>query len=483
MKSFLLSFFLFGFSIQAFAQRTCSSLFYERPSLTRSLMREDYNKPTDFKRIDEYIEEKTRIDIFDRIDTGFSKTFDTRFWYSNTNGTVKSVETLNVVDPEAKAVFVFFHGSGTSQSSGKNFSGMMNSLAKLGFSSVSFDLPFHGDGPLQERYLHADALMRWLHAIIQKIQASGKPIYLVGHSFGPDVIAEYITRYPFDVNGALLISPAGFNSVLSDWYDKKTSKMKFGGEVPSNDAGGNFAGVVAQQFIWNKVPGVDPTRKNPSLKVQMLSGNREEYVPAPVGGARRTPVGVNTYNIGEALREYFFNLDYVIESGVGHYIFNHTDQAGHNVVMRETLRLAGYDVSKSKEYTTEMIRRWAARDLNEKAAVLYASDRNFQSWAQARMSENAFQRMVQNPANESRVKSVLEAYELDKARQETRILDVLFSKPQVLRDFIHINRVLFDAAQKDRKTHANPLLRALGIYLKSVQPSQREKVLDLFYTR
>lgn len=468
-----------GFS-KAWAELSCSAVFRMRETLTQSLVREDYNKPTDFNRVNEYIDEKTRQDIFDRVDSVFSKKFDTRFWFSNTHAGLKSIEDLNVIDPEAKAVFVFFHGSGTSQSSGKNFAMLMNSLAKLGFSSVSFDLPFHSDGPLQEKFLNADVFMKWLHQILQKIKASKKPIYLVGHSFGPDVIAEYLTRFPLDVEGALLISPAGFNKVLSDWYDQKTSKMRFGGEVPENEAGGRFASIISEQFTWNKIRGVDPTQKNPRLKLHMLSGNREEYVPAPTGGSRRTPIGDNTYDIGAAMKEFFASLDYVIEPGVGHYIFNATDANGHNVVMREILRLAGFDVQMVKQMTTETSKRWMARDYSEKALYLYSFDRNFQSWILSQMRETRFLSLIKNPENEMKLKSVLDRFTLQQQQMENRIVDVILTEKPEMREFIRGQRSLYESTKKDRRTNANALIRAFGIYLNTLSLEKRESILDLF---
>lgn len=462
------------------AQMSCLAVFRLRPALTQSLVREDYNKPTDFYRVDEYIEEKTRQDNFDRVDTSFSKRFDTRFWFSNTHVGLKKIDELNVVDPDAKAVFVFFHGSGTAQSSGRNFAMAMNSLAKLGFSSISFDMPFHGDGPLKEKFLNADSFMKWLHQIIQQIKVSKKPLYLVGHSFGPDVIAEYVTRYPFDVDGALLISPAGFNKVLSDWYDQKTSKMRFGGEVPANEAGGRFASIVSQQFTWNKVSHVDPTKKNSILKLHMLSGNREEYVPAPTGGSRRTPIGVNTYEIGLALKEYFQGLDYVIESDVGHYIFNAVDANGSNVVMREILRLAGYDILMTKSMTAETSKRWLGRDNSERAMYLYDFDRNFRSWVQSQMRESQFVRMIKNPESEMTLKSILDRFAINQQKMDAHIMQVILSDKTELKDFARSHALLYEAAKKDRRTNANALIRAFGIYLSTLSMKSREPVLDLF---
>ncbi len=39
-----------------------------------------------------------------------------------------------MVDPEAKAVVIYIHGSGTEKASGINFAGKCNTLARLGYA-------------------------------------------------------------------------------------------------------------------------------------------------------------------------------------------------------------------------------------------------------------------------------------------------------------------------------------------------------------
>lgn len=35
---------------------------------------------------------------------------------------------------------------------------------------------------------------KYVHSIIEKYRVPGQPVILTGHSFGPDLIAEYITQ-------------------------------------------------------------------------------------------------------------------------------------------------------------------------------------------------------------------------------------------------------------------------------------------------
>lgn len=326
------------------------------------------------------LEALQRVDIFGQVETFFSKKWDTQVYYTKT-GAPNAKGEVPLVNPESKAVFIFFHGSGTMKSGGKNFIMNMNNLAKLGFSAISVDMPFHAEGPTDAKFNNAFYFMEWAKSIVVEARKAGKPVYLAGHSFGPDVILEFATRYPKLLDGAVALSPAGFTKVLSKWYETHTQHMKFGGEVPSNDDGGIWAAQMSSQFLWTTQRLADPTQVNPNLKIRILSGNREEYVPAPVGGDNGTPVGENTYDISIPLRQFFKNAAITIEPGIGHYLFDFNDANGINVVTRELLLVAGENpqqIKKMMEQTTAEAKLFhTAGQLAKK----YAQDRIFRAWA------------------------------------------------------------------------------------------------------
>ena len=264
---FLLAIFSFSFAdAQAYK---CEQLF-KKPVL------EAFNW-MDNKAYIKAIQTKESLGV---VQTFFSKSWNTQVYFTGT-GLPDSNGRAPLVDPQAKAVYVFFHGSGTMKSSGRNFVSNMNTLAKLGYSAISFDMPFHANGPKDSKFDNSNEFMEWVKNIVLEVKKSEKPIFLAGHSFGPDVILEFITRYPKLVDGAVALSPASFNKELEKWYNDHTSKMKFGGQVDSNDAGGEWAFKVSRQFLWSKGKLTDPTVVNPNLNVRILSGNKEEYVPAP----------------------------------------------------------------------------------------------------------------------------------------------------------------------------------------------------------
>ena len=476
---------LFNFlTINAEAKNSCrASLKSEEVSgelLTKNYYERDkINPESDYFHPRSFLAEKSKKDILGLVETEFSEKYDTRFYYTATSEKTNK-DIPFVIDPKSKAVYIFFHGSGTAQSSGKNFYGIMNNLAKLGFSALSFDYPFHGDGPLSPKFNDVEYFMKWVDSIVQEAKKSGKPIYLVGHSFGPDVISEYVTRFPFAVAGALLMSPAGFNPILSAWYDDHTSKMKFGGEVPQNEAGGIWASQMSLQFLWNKFKLQDPTLVNPNLKIRVLSGNREEYVPAPTGGSKKTPIGPNTYDIGAAIREHFRNIEVIIEDGVGHYIFTHTDAKGNNVVMRELLEVAGFNIGSTKKMIDETSLASSQTSYADRLIVRYSLDGNFRTFVNRYVGERSFKQKMKNN-NEVLAKHISDQYDLYARAYELKIAEYVVSDSPYVKDFQKSNLALVESARKNMKERFSQVLVLFSAYLETKTPAQIEQIVSGFH--
>lgn len=327
-----------------------------------------------------YLETSQRKEVLGQVETFFSKKWDTQVYYTKT-AQPDSKGRVPFIDPNAKAVYIFFHGSGTMKSGGRNFIPNMNALANLGFAAVSVDLPFHGEGPRDPSFNNSNHFMEWVRAIVLEAKKSGKPVYLAGHSFGPDVILEFAARYPKTIDGVVALSPAGFTKTLANWYDNFTSKMKFGGDVAENDDGGIWAAVMSKQFLWSRQKLADPTQVNPNLKIRILSGDREEYVPAPLGGEGNTPIGTNTYDVTAPLMKMFKNATVTIEPNIGHYLFEHLDRHGHNVVMRELLMVADLHPSQLKTLTEQTRKESELNHTPGQLAKKYSQDPLFKSWS------------------------------------------------------------------------------------------------------
>lgn len=318
------------------------------------------------------------------VDTKFVKEFDTQIYYTST-AKPRPDGTIPEVDPEAKALVVYFHGSGTMKASGVGFAGKMNSLSKMGYSSLSFDLPFHRLGSKNPALADPKNFAEYVDKIIQKYKVEGQPVILVGHSFGPDVIAEYVTRFPHSVDSAVLVSPGSFDKATTKWYNEKTTKMDFG-DTEMNDEGGRWAGMVTNGKIWSdpKAPGrVDPTIANKDLKIHVISGDKEEYIPGELDARGMPTDKPREYDVQKAFNQYFSRVDVTIEPGVGHYIFNHRDAQGQDVVLRSVLKADGESLANEKELKKAMAQRMAQRGAQEVLATRYTKEPFFRKWVDA----------------------------------------------------------------------------------------------------
>lgn len=339
--------------------------------------REVKDRTPDFLNDFEYLEEMKYVDsTLGIVDTKFDPEFDTQFYYTATSKP-RSDGTIPMVDPAAKALVVYLHGSGTMKASGAGFAGKMNSLAKMGYASLSFDLPFHRMGSKNPALSNTKEFADYMERIIQKHKVPGQPVILVGHSFGPDIIAEYVTRYPHSVNSAVLVSPGGFDEVTTKWYNEKTAKMDFG-EMENNDAGGLWAGMVTTDNTWNnlKAPGrVDPTEANPDLKLFVISGDREEYIPGELDAAGKPTDKPRDYDVKAAFEKIFKRVDVTIEPGAGHLLFQHKDANGHDVMLRSVLKADNETLDNEKELKMAFMNsRLVNRPSYETLAIRYTKE-------------------------------------------------------------------------------------------------------------
>lgn len=439
----------------------CEALFtHERFDISKPLYSRGKDEKVDYQNDRSYLIGMKNSDKFGRVQSVFDRNLDTRIYYTATATPTRNGQ--KIVDSEAKAIYVFFHGSGTMQSGGKNFYGIMNKLASMGYGALSFDMPFHAEGPIRDQFYDVNYYMKWVRQVVGVAKSSGRPVYLVGHSFGPDAIAEYLYRYPNDVQGAALLSPAGFTPVLEKWYNQHTSKMKFGGEVPANELAGRWAYSMSKQFIWNKSQSAgDPTLLNPDLIVRMLSGDREEYVPAPVGGSNRTPIGKNTYNIANAFRRFFKNSTTTIEPGIGHYIFNHNDSNGHNVVMREVLALDGESLKNEKKIKEETGIRFETRNEAQKLAFKYHTDPLFQAWVDLNISSQ-LPRAVLDRNNIELAKTILAKYDLAREERDRGILNQILDTQETMPRFYQAHKDRIESLRKSGKLDTSLFLPYLA---------------------
>ncbi|MFN8792068.1 MAG: hypothetical protein ACK5Y2_11495 [Bdellovibrionales bacterium] len=395
-----------------------------------------------------YLQALQRKETLGSVKSFYHETLQTQFYFTAT-GHPNAKGQIPLVDEKAKKVFLFIHGSGTMKSSGRNYLVNMNVLANIGLSGVAVDLPFHANGPKGEEFQKSPHFMNWLRSIVLELKKYGKPVVLAGHSFGPDVILEYVTRFPRDVNEVGAWNPAGFTKELDHWYENYTENMKFGGDVAENVAGGEWAGNMSHQFAWNKGQLPDPTKVNPNLRIRILSGNREEYVPAPVDPVTFLPVGDNTYDISVPLKKIFFRAEVVIEPGVGHYIFDHVDKEGLHVITREMMVLAGLDPKKQREYQEEVRRQFDILMPSEKVALKYAQDPLFQAWADLNYGKGTIVRLTAQQ-KDTLAKRIYDQFFFDQKRRDEEIFQKILNSKNTDPEFYAAYQKQIDALNPKR---------------------------------
>lgn len=432
----------------------------------------DYNFLSDY----DYLREKRQADKLGTVRSIFSDEFDTRIYYT-ANGKPNAKGEIPVVNPEARALYFYFHGSGTNKASGVNFSYKMNRLAALGYSVISIDLPFHADGSRSRKMLNADYFYANLKRMIDKYRVEGMPVYLSGHSFGPEIAAEFFTRYPHSVDGALMISPASFTKELVDWFMNKTAHMTaLWGDMVTNDDGASFAGILSDQHRW-KLPknskNPDPTVLNPRFKLMALTGAYEEYAPGKLDSRGLPTKEKREYEICRALMSLFSGIQCKSEPGVGHYIFEHKDENGHDVIMRDLLALDGQKIENEKQLkaeaqaksqipdTLELARRFQREaafknymilkyeglktvteileqnDLTLARKIAVEFNRHVTGQREQKMVENVINTKDWNPSFYAKYKAEIEAIDMRKPRLSDNLLvryfELLESLPSVVR--------------------------------------------------
>lgn len=397
----------------------------------------------DFKNDRDFLATNQRKEIFGQIKTFFSEKFQTQFYYTATAKPNAKGE-VSIVEKNSKGVFILFHGSGTMKSSGRNYIVNMNTLANLGFSAISMDLPFHAKGPRGEEFNKANYFMEWIRAIVLEAKKAGVPVILGGHSFGPDVALEYVTRYPKDVDAVVALSPAGFTKEL-DWYQENvTEKMKFGGDVAENVEGSTWAGVMGPQLFWNKKKLKDPTVVNPRLKVRILTGMREEYFPAPLDPITGLPAGDNTVDVSIPLRERLQNAIITREPGIGHYLFEHLDADGVNVVTREFLLAVGYSPKQIKAMIEDVRAASEAMMPSEKVGAKYAQDPLFKAWADMTYGQGKIPKIA-NLQSDGLATKILDEYRFALKKREEEIYQKILNTKETHPDFYVKYQKVIDA--------------------------------------
>ncbi len=124
----------------------------------------------------------------------------------------------SLVSADASAVVLAFGGSGTGIS-GVNMVRLATSMAPYRASLVSMDHPYHGLGERTLSLVGAKQYFDRLREVIDELCGVGLPTFLLGHSFGAIAVQEILMRDLGKFAGAIMVSPAGFQSpALLQYY-------------------------------------------------------------------------------------------------------------------------------------------------------------------------------------------------------------------------------------------------------------------------
>lgn len=127
------------------------------------------------------------------------------YWYPSPNPT----RYFEGIDRNANAIVLALGGAGLKTSSGGNWAEIGRRFMSAGVSFVSYDYPFHVGGSRDAKYQNLNEVVSQAIQIIKFLKRSGKPVILLGMSFGPVLIQEIVGTSPSLVQGAIYVSPGG----------------------------------------------------------------------------------------------------------------------------------------------------------------------------------------------------------------------------------------------------------------------------------
>lgn len=246
--------------------------------------------------------------------TRYDEDFRTNIYFTVGPSSAVMEGRISEIPADSKVIVIWFHGSGTENAHGGTFWQDMTALAKYGVASVAFDYPFHGRGPTGLEFfgegVPVDNFMRYVHRIVTKYREGypDKKIVLAGHSFGPGVILEYLSRYPNGADGAVLLSPVTRTSErMREHYLAHVfpflEKRYADGTLGLNAQGSTWAESVTSAYGFM-------LRPPPRVPIKGIVGEQDQWLPDIASL--------------DPLRKHFPTLDLAIFPDTDHFIFHKT---------------------------------------------------------------------------------------------------------------------------------------------------------------
>lgn len=273
------------------------------------------------------------------------KKFNTTVYFPTNDHTLKDFPEI---PSGSQAILLSMTGSGGENISGKNFMRGAKRMQQWGVAQVSFDYPFHGEGPREEKYYDLHPFRKMVFQVIKHYKKTGLPIILQGHSFGALLVQDILYVAPQIVDGVVITSPGG--NVTPELLEKylfefppgqqaevmKGFKWKFDPESDRWAEGLNGKGGVAGQMNSNKA-GV---KVKSFVPVRILAGDQDPY---------------STPELIEAFAKRFSNASYEIFPGFGHVDVNEVKGLREKAPMDAVLDLVESKTGKKLNLSTEAV--------------------------------------------------------------------------------------------------------------------------------
>ncbi|MEI7441272.1 MAG: hypothetical protein WCK43_06530 [bacterium] len=271
------------------------------------------------------------------------KKFNTTVYFP-TN--VHSLKDFPEIPSGSQAILLSLTGSGAENVSGRNFMRGAKRMQQWGVAQVSFDYPFHGEGPREKKYYDLQIFRKMLFQIIKHYKKTGLPIILQGHSYGALVIQDILSLAPKIVDGAVITSPGG--NVTPELLEKylfefppgqqdgvmKGCNCKFDPESDKWSEGLDGKTGVAGQMLSNK----EGATVKSSIPVIVIAGDQDPY---------------STPEMIEAFAKRFSNASYQIFPGFGHVDVNEIRGLREKAPMDAVLDLVESKTGKKLNLSTE----------------------------------------------------------------------------------------------------------------------------------
>jgi predicted esterase len=271
------------------------------------------------------------------------KKFDTTVYFPTNTHPLKDFPEI---PSGSKAILISMTGSGAENVSGKNFMRGAKRMQQWGVAQLSFDYPYHGEGPRDEKYYDLELFRKMVFQVIKHYKKTGLPVFLQGHSYGALVIQDILFLSPELVDGVVITSPGG--NVTPELLEKyliefppgqqgvamKGCNFKFDLESDKWSEGLDGKTGVAGQMLSNKSGATIKSL----IPVSIIAGDQDPY---------------STPDMIEAFAKRFSNANYEILKGFGHVTVNEAPGIREKVPMDAVLNLVELKTGKKLNLSTE----------------------------------------------------------------------------------------------------------------------------------